>query len=184
MLDVILTTLFLFFPAYLGNSLPLLLSKVQKLAFLKVPLDGRKMLGGNPIFGDHKTWLGVVAGCIGGMLAVVVEIGLLFSFPSLKAYFLFEYHFPLILVFGLLMGLGAIVGDAVKSFFKRRLSIKSGGVFFPFDQIDFVIGAYIFGLLFWPLPWLYLGIALLITPLLHFISNVAAYKMKLKEVWW
>jgi CDP-2,3-bis-(O-geranylgeranyl)-sn-glycerol synthase len=42
---------------------------------------------------------------------------------------------------GFLLGLGAMAGDAAKSFFKRRLGIAPGHPWIPFDQIDFQIGA-------------------------------------------
>jgi CDP-diglyceride synthetase len=37
-----------------------------------------------------------------------------------------------------------MTGDAVKSFFKRRLGITPGKSWFPFDQLDFVLGAILF----------------------------------------
>ena len=55
---------------------------------------------------------------------------------------------------GLRFGIGAMAGDAVKSFFKRRADVPSGERWFPFDQIDFVVGALV---LIWPvadLSWL------------------------------
>jgi CDP-2,3-bis-(O-geranylgeranyl)-sn-glycerol synthase len=44
-------------------------------------------------------------------------------------------------VLGLLFGLGAMGGDSVKSFIKRRIGIPPGRPWVPFDQLDFVLGA-------------------------------------------
>ena len=44
---------------------------------------------------------------------------------------------------GLLQGLGAGVGDAVKSFCKRRIDIAPGHSWIGFDQLDFMVGAYV-----------------------------------------
>jgi CDP-2,3-bis-(O-geranylgeranyl)-sn-glycerol synthase len=44
---------------------------------------------------------------------------------------------------GALLGLGAGLGDAVKSFFKRRRDIAPGGSWLGFDQLDFMLGAYV-----------------------------------------
>jgi CDP-diglyceride synthetase len=45
---------------------------------------------------------------------------------------------------GFLMGLGTGIGDAVKSFFKRRIDIAPGASWPVFDQLDFFAGAYAF----------------------------------------
>ena len=42
---------------------------------------------------------------------------------------------------GLLLGSGALIGDAVKSFFKRKEGIKPGNRFIPWDQLDYSIGS-------------------------------------------
>ena len=103
----------------------------------------------------------------------------------------FRYTFnPL--VFGLLMGSGAMLGDMAKSFLKRRLNIRSGRPFPPFDQLDFIIGAlamyYIFGPYvlnyFHPLTWTALLVIVVLTPLAHLSLNVIGYKLGMKDVWW
>jgi CDP-2,3-bis-(O-geranylgeranyl)-sn-glycerol synthase len=42
-----------------------------------------------------------------------------------------------------LFGFGAIAGDAIESFFKRQRNVAPGHSWFPFDQIDYVIGTII-----------------------------------------
>ena len=55
---------------------------------------------------------------------------------------MFPYNnWPLI---GFLLGFGAIFGDLVKSFFKRRLHIDDGKPLYFFDQLDYVAGSYLF----------------------------------------
>ena len=88
------------------------------------------------------------------------------------------------------------MGDAVKSYFKRRTGRERGKPWFPFDQLDFVV----FGLAGMaaasPLladgwvreallgDWLVLATIIVLTPLLHFLVNVVGYLLKLKEVPW
>ena len=61
---------------------------------------------------------------------------------------------PFAIIIGLIVGImqeriieslylcvGASFGTIVNSFVKRKLNIKPGGNFFPFDQIDFILGA-------------------------------------------
>lgn len=184
MSHIILVTILLFLPAYLANGLPVIFSNIKSLGFLKVPFDFGKSLGSFRILGDHKTFLGLFAGCIGGILGGLIEFLIYVRFPEVRVNFLFEYSLSSALFFGFLLGFGAIFGDAFKSFIKRRFHIKDGGVFFPFDQIDFIVGAYIFGMFYFQIPLPYFLTALIITPVITLLSNFLAYKFKLKEVWW
>ena len=84
-------------------------------------------------FGSHKTVVGFVA----GVLAALVATALLqwFDTPFSLAR---HGHWA---VLGLCFGVGAMGGDALKSFVKRRIGIPPGASWVPFDQLDFAIGA-------------------------------------------
>jgi len=73
------------------------------------------------------------------------------------------------LLFGFLMGFGALLGDMTKSFFKRRLGYAPGKPFIPFDQLDFVVGALLFT---YPLVKLPIGLVIT-TILLSFFLDIA-----------
>jgi len=77
-----------------------------------------------------------------------------------------------------------LIGDSVKSFFKRRLGRKPGSAWFPFDQVDFILGACLFTWPFVGFGWEVFVILLVVTPVLHFVVNVIAYFIGLKKVWW
>lgn len=83
--------------------------------------------------GDHKTVVGFLAGVCAGVLATAVQR--LVDAPIA----LVDYRHWFVL--GLLFGIGAMLGDALKSLAKRRLRIAPGERWIPFDQIDFVLGA-------------------------------------------
>jgi len=83
-----------------------------------------------------------------------------------------------------LFGLGAIAGDLVKSFFKRRLKIAEGRPWIPFDQIDLVLGALICVSPVYALDLPRVLVLLLLTPFLHFLTNLTGYTLGLKDVWW
>ncbi len=85
----------------------------------------------------------------------------------------------LLLLPGVLMYLGMLAN----SFMKRRLGLAWGSPFPPFDQLDFLAG----GLLGLYLSGYYVGsilFILLLTFFLHIFSNMIAYKLGLKDVWW
>ncbi len=97
----------------LANALPALLDLVLGPAR---PLDLGLTLGdGRPLLGPHKTWRGLVACLLGGALGALA-LGLTWGL-------------------GLLVGLGAALGDLLASFAKRRLGLTSGTSVPLLDQI-------------------------------------------------
>lgn len=155
-LFLVLNAIYYYLPAYFANGMPIAFGGGFPLDFGKNWKDGRR------IFGDGKTFRGALFGILVGTLA----IGLIQKKVELA----------------LFMSVGAILGDLVKSFVKRRLGHESGERFFPWDQIDFLIGATILGALI-EAPHIGFVIAIfIITPLLHLAANYGAFKLKLKKV--
>ncbi len=182
-------TVILFLPAYLGNGAPVVFKGFGWLKFLARPLDGGVKWGKGRILGENKTFRGVVAAILAGSIGGIISVAV---YNYLPAYFgdpLGKLHGQTVLYglyFGSLIGFGGILGDALKSFFKRRTGIKEGKPWFPFDQTDFVMGGWLFSGVFlpWQSTWQLLLLALLITPPVHFLFNVLAYKIGWKKVWW
>lgn len=80
------------------------------------PLDaGLKLRDGRPLLGPSKTVRGVIA--------------------AIAACMLFASLIGLPTVVGVLIGAGAMAGDALSSFVKRRLAIQPSGRAFGIDQI-------------------------------------------------
>jgi CDP-2,3-bis-(O-geranylgeranyl)-sn-glycerol synthase len=132
--------LWLFVPAYLANMSPVFVQGwFERLA---TPIDGGRCFRGTRIFGDHKTWRGLLAGIVVGTAAYECQ-RLLHGAGLLPGLALLDYADDPLLP-GALLGLGTGVGDAVKSFFKRRVGIPPGGSWLGFDQLDFFVGAYLF----------------------------------------
>lgn len=129
---------------------------------------GKKFYDGRPIFGKNKTFKGFFSGLIVGTV-----IGLLESA-------FFGYH----ILFGLSLSSGALFGDLMGAFMKRRLGLAPGELLPIIDQIDFIIGAFLFSL---PLQLLYVELVLMvliITPPMHLLTNFVAYKLGLKSNPW
>ncbi len=152
--------LYFFLPAIMANLAPIFAAYYRVLPSLDRPLDGGLTLRGQPLFGGHKTIRGLITGVIAASI-----IGLL------------QGNF----ILGLAMGIGAIWGDAIKSFCKRQLNIAPGARWSPWDQIDFVIGAIIFSFPIVPQsPFFYLT-AILFVGLGSFISSFTGYKLRIKS---
>ncbi len=123
----------------------------------------KKFFDGKRILGDGKTVEGFLMG---------VTVG------SFVGFLLGDVFF------GFLSGLGAMTGDALGSFVKRRLGLKRGEFFYPWDQIDFLIGAYLFLAPFYHINIYHALIILALTPVVHLLANVIAYALKIKKEPW
>jgi CDP-2,3-bis-(O-geranylgeranyl)-sn-glycerol synthase len=130
---------------------------------------GKSLPDGKRIFGDNKTVRGFLSGLIVGAIVGALE------------YLLFSKN---LLPIALLASLGALSGDLVGAFLKRRLKIKPGGAFPGVDQLDFVLGALLFVSPFHEVGWGAIAITLFVTPPIHFLTNVAAYFLGLKSNYW
>jgi CDP-2,3-bis-(O-geranylgeranyl)-sn-glycerol synthase len=174
-----LQVLYFFVPAYLANMAPVLVQ--GRFVVLARPIDGGRTFRGRRILGDHKTWRGLLAGIVVGVLVYEAQrlahaAGLL---PSLA---LLDYGAHPV-VPGLLLGVGTGVGDALKSFFKRRIDIAPGASWPVFDQLDFLAGAYLFVLpVCVPPPWPTLA-ALPVVLAGSIATTAVGYWLGLKEAW-
>lgn len=170
--DNVVFALLFFLPAGISNMTPVFTSKLPGLRDWKTPLDFGRSYRGQRILGPNKTWRGLVSG---------VVMGTLTGFILSQTYFS-DYHTILFVLVSASMSLGALVGDAVESFFKRQRQIPSGKPWFPFDQTDYIIGGLVFALPLtflplWILAWvfcLYFG--------LHLLSSYIGYRLGLKDL--
>ena len=161
-------------PAYLPNSSAAVFGGGR-------PIDGgRSWSDGRRIFGDGKTWRGLIGGTAAGIVVGFLQIGL-------ESVFGWEYLTPLAVV---LLAAGALLGDLAKSFFKRRLNKKRGEKWPIADQYDLVVGAFLLLLLF-NADWVFATITplialwiLILTPLLHRGVNIIGYLIGVKDVPW
>lgn len=148
MLKLIFACLWYLLPAALGNHnascgnrIPLPAMFKRWLEKLAVPIDLGRTLNGREIFGKNKTWRGLVVGVITGILVAGVQALLFSSSDFLRNNTVIDYARCNFIFVGALMGGGALLGDLVESFIKRRLGKPSGKPWFPWDQADWIIGA-------------------------------------------
>ena len=165
--------LFLIFPAYVANAIPVLFGGGRAID------GGRTMRDGKPIFGSHKTIRGFVAGVVAGTLTGAVEMMVL---QSIRPSFSPPYDFSILL--GFLISLGALAGDLVHSFVKRRLSLREGSSLPVADQLDFVVGALLLSAIVSPPPLLTVALILVITLPTHLLTNFVAYVLRVKKTPW
>jgi len=175
MLEYILTIIWFYFPAGAANMAPVLF---KWLPILNYPVDFNKKFNGQPIFGSHKTYRGFLVGILFAIAWVALQR---YIYNINTSYALVDYNQINIWVLGSLMGFGALFGDLARSFVKRRLGILPGKVWFPWDQIDFVIGAIIFSYLYIRVAWSVMLLAPVLAIVLHPVFNYVGYLLRIKK---
>jgi CDP-2,3-bis-(O-geranylgeranyl)-sn-glycerol synthase len=141
-----------FFPAMIANASPVIYAKFP----FNKPMNEK-------LFGKNKTWYGFIFGSLsGGAIGYLVG----FYFPVLN----FQNS--------LAMSFGALLGDLIKSFFKRRVGIDEGKDWMPFDQIDWIIGGVAFS--FYIFSFYEILLLFIFLPFLHVLTNKVAKILKLK----
>ncbi len=173
MMDLVLSSIYFFLPAYFANMAPVFAERLG--------LPGGTISA--EIFGAHKTYRGLYAGVIGAFLALSLQYALQ-SAGIFETFRVISYDLAYVMLLAPLFGLGAIGGDMLKSFVKRRLGIEPGRPWVPFDEIDFILGSAALVGFVYPFPMSVFWCGLIVTPILHFAANVFAYFTGLKEVWW
>ena len=179
-MDNILFTIWFFLPAAVANSTAVVAAKLPLLKEMNYPMDFHRKFRGERILGSHKTIRGLISGIVTACLVVYLQKNVFVEISNNFAEMNYENINTLLL--GVLMGTGALLGDAVKSFFKRRRDIKPGGMWFPFDQIDYIFGSSIFTYLYIQLDWHYYLIYFIVGLAAHLVTNLTAYLLGIKEV--
>tara|TARA_A100001035_G_scaffold278941_1_gene278968 strand:+ start:519 stop:1244 length:726 start_codon:yes stop_codon:yes gene_type:complete len=204
-----LLVLWLYLPGYLANTAAMLGGKwIPDLTGIEPrPIDGGRTLSdGYRVLGDGKTWNGLLGAVVGaGLLCMLthalgenhlVENGI-FLDPLLWAgpddWFWIGGEWGAAFIVGAFLGFGCMVGDCTGSFIKRRLGKKREGDESSeaplLDTLPFAIFTFAMGLLMFPsalvgnsdLMFAMFGL-LVLTPVIHRLTNMFGYWVGLKEV--
>ncbi|MFB6085309.1 MAG: CDP-2,3-bis-(O-geranylgeranyl)-sn-glycerol synthase [Halodesulfurarchaeum sp.] len=176
---LVATAFWAMLPAYVPNNAAVLGGGGR-------PIDGGRVWRRSRLLGDGKTWRGTAFG-IGTGIAVGLLLGILREPVSA----LLGVPLPAFSA-GALVALptGAMVGDIGASFLKRRTGRTRGRPLPGVDQLDFVVGALVLSLLLDP-AWFgrvfsvpVIAIVLVVTPVLHVVTNGIAYWLGVKAEPW
>ncbi|MEK7089135.1 MAG: phosphatidylglycerophosphatase A [Patescibacteria group bacterium] len=120
-LNFLYSSFLILLPPMIANMTPVLL----KTKYWNTPIDEKT-------FGKNKTWRGFLGAIITGTLSYLILVKL--------NIIIFPVDSNLIIFIGFLFSFGTIGGDLVKSFLKRKIGIKEGESWMPWDQIDYILG--------------------------------------------
>ncbi|MFC6718641.1 CDP-2,3-bis-(O-geranylgeranyl)-sn-glycerol synthase [Natrialbaceae archaeon GCM10025810] len=178
-LETVVIAFWAMLPAYVPNNAAVLAGGGR-------PIDGGRTWGDKRVLGDGKTWRGTAAGiaaglALAGLLTVAapaVSDAVGFAVP--------EFTLPAAIA----LAAGAMLGDITASFLKRRTGRRRGAMFPGVDQLDFVVVSLPLTALVateWFLEWFAWEVILVVvvlTPVLHVVTNVIAYELGLKNEPW
>jgi len=155
-------------PSYIANATPVV---SVKLIGRSTPLDmGLYAWDNRRILGDGKTIEGLISGIAVGTLIGLSICSLMDVFRSIVEPFV--------------LSIGAMAGDILGSFIKRRIGIERGKPLPIIDQLGFLLSSLFFSYVIYGLPrWArldILAILLVITFFLHIATNYIAYLLHLK----
>ena len=180
-------------PTILAGVMVMLWCKLPILKAIAKPIDfGKNFADGKRLFGDNKTWKGMLGYILFNTFFAVLW-GFVCQGGVLKDLnFFYQYHentIPFNLLIGVLLGLGYSIFELPNSFLKRRLDITPGKsisgfwkVFFVFlDQADSVFGVALVVWFFYPLGILLYLLYVLVGAATHLILNMMLYFMHLRK---
>src|SRR6266540_5872036 len=142
---------YLFSPLLVGLALHGFCIKYDILASLCSPIDQGRSFRGKRIFGDNKTYRGVVVVSLGTMIGFGLQSLVLHRSALIRGIELYDYAFFKSVAVGLAVGVAAMLSELPNSFIKRRFEIAPGTaakgwkrlIFYVYDQIDFLLGAWL-----------------------------------------
>lgn len=181
---IILRSIWFILPAYVANPMAV-------LAHGSKPIDfNKRFIDGNRILGKGKTWAGFFVGSISGIAFGLIQ-NIIATLAPNPVFPVFNENIVSAAIIVTLLSVGAMTGDLVGSFIKRRLKIASGAEVIGLDQYSFLLISLLF-LYIWSnyffMHFLFNIIALLtlfiFTPLIHRLVNIIGYKIGKKEVPW
>jgi len=182
-MEILLESLYFAVPLYIANSFATLTLTIPYIKNWDTPIDLGKSFKGKRILGNGKTFRGLLFGTLFAVLSGIFQYYLSgrinFTYLDYK-----DKQLSFFILSSFLLGFGALIGDMVKSFFKRRIDIKRGQPWPPFDQLDFLTGGILLYSLYTIPNFKIVLILYIVTPVGHLVSNIVAYYLKLKDVWW
>jgi len=182
MLKNLLFALWFFAPAGVANAMPIFAAKMPGLKKWQTPLDLGRKWRGKRVFGANKTWRGLAVGVVAATFILALQqYAVLHTAWAQNLTDQVNYSELPLFILGPLFGLGALLGDAIESFFKRQRDVPPGHSWFPFDQLDYIIGGAIAAAPIIRLSVLQYVWVVVIWLLIHMVASYIGFQMKFKE---
>ncbi len=170
-------------PAWLANATPVIFGGGR-------PIDGGKMFrDGRRILGDGKTIRGFITGVFFGTLTGIAQAyAAPYIKPLMEQYVIVTPEMDAVLFMNVnvafAMSIGALLGDMLGSFIKRRVDLRSGGPAPVMDQLGFILMALLMAAPFIQPNYVFVAVLIGFTLIIHYVSNVLGYILGFKKDPW
>lgn len=145
-----------------ANSAPILIRHVPLFNSFTWPIDARiKFVDGRRLLGDSKTWRGVVTAVIAtAICSAIFHKGLLTGF---------------------VVGLLAMCGDALSSFTKRRLGLRTSAMALGLDQTPESFLPLFYLHYHWQLAWQRIWLLVLFFIILELLLSRVLFRLHIRK---
>jgi hypothetical protein len=176
-------------PLFVGLVLHGLCIRFGWLRRLAIPVDRGRTLRGQRLFGDNKTWRGIVAVALGTGIGFVLLDPL--TEATLSPHAAFVPRGATAFALGLAVGAMAMLSELPNSALKRQLGVRAGeqatgpwrAFFHVLDQVDLLVGAWlVLAFVVWPTAGRLLG-SFLFLYLGHQVITLVGYGLGMRATW-
>jgi len=180
-------------PTIVAGIINMIFCKSSIFRKMQKPIDGNiNFIDGKRIFGDNKTWKGLL-GYIFFNIIFMVLVGIIYKATNIEHLNFFYINHKNTLTYnilvGALLGLFYALFELPNSFMKRRLDIKPGKTikgpkkyFFIFlDQADSVFGVALVVWMFYPIGIKVYLLYILVGAVTHLLINMLLYLLHLRK---
>jgi len=179
-LDILIINFIIYTPTFISNAIPVVIKNFSPFSNYNKPIN-EKLLWKNKTYRWFISWI---------IFWIFTSVLLYYFFQNFennitKKYFEIFTSLNIAILWWFLQSFWALFWDCVKSYIKRKLWKKPWSPWPFFDWIDYIIWSLIFfSFIYLPDNILIILLLILISPLLSLISNIIAYFIWWKKVWY
>lgn len=182
---LILQLLVFALPVVVSAILHMVAVKLNWFPQLKIPIDAGKFYRDKRVFGDSKTWRGVILMVVFSILSTYMYAWICSVSDSFNQFNILRFQMYSPAFYGLLYGLGYTLAELPNSFLKRQKGVQEGKSLslgqIIIDQIDSPLGCLLLLAPFTDMTLTFFISGLFFYLLLHLFFNYLLYLLKLRK---
>ncbi|MFK7786762.1 MAG: CDP-archaeol synthase [Crocinitomicaceae bacterium] len=185
MVKLILELLLVASPVILAAIFHMVVVRYDWASAATYPLDHKMTFRSRRIFGDNKTYRGVLVMIIASIALTYLYVFFVYNFSGVAALNLLDFEMYSPLFYGVIYGLGYVIGELPNSFVKRQLGITDGKstsfIQRLVDQLDSVVVILLLLIAFSNFTWNHFWSGIIFYGLLHLTINYLLYLLNLRK---
>lgn len=185
MIKLILELLLVASPVILAAIFHMIVVRYNWASATTYPLDHKMTFRTHRIFGENKTYRGVIVMIIASIFFTYAYAFLVSKSSAISELNLLDFQHYSPIAYGVMFGLGYVIGELPNSFAKRQLGITEGKstsfIQRLIDQLDSVLVILLLLLAFSNFTWKHFWFGIIFYGLLHLVINYLLYLLNLRK---